>query len=61
MSRHRIIAALSLATALAGLLIWQQYRSRQIAACQEESGVWDGHTCRADERRIRIQRDLQRT
>jgi hypothetical protein len=61
MSRRRILAALGLLVVLAGLLAWQQQRARLVRACQEEFGIWDGATCRPDERRIRIQRDLQRT
>lgn len=61
MSRARIIAAAVLIAVLAALLVWQHQRNRLIRACAEDFGIWDGTTCRPDERRIRIQRELQRT
>jgi hypothetical protein len=61
MTRNRIIATAVLVTVLASLLVWQHRRDRQVSACLEENGVWDGRSCRLDGRRIQIQRALQRT
>ena len=61
MNRKRLVAAVTLLLAVAALLAWQQWRHRLIAECRDEGGIWDGSSCRPDERRIRIQRDLHRT
>jgi hypothetical protein len=45
------------------LLTWQQHRVKQVTACGDRGGLWNGatSTCRPDLGRITIQRDLRRS
>jgi hypothetical protein len=55
--------ALLAALLLAGLLLWQAARERQMEACRQSGGIWDGprSRCLPDPGQIRIQRDLYRS
>ena len=59
----RPLIATALVVVVAGLLLWQQSRARQIAACQATNGLWDGatSTCRPAPGSPILQRDLRRS
>ena len=60
---NRGIASAVVLAVLAGLLGWQWYRERLVAACVLEGGVWNGAQSRCDPPAGRpiLQRDLHRS
>ena len=62
MSRTRWILAVSLGAVLLVLLAWQAVRQRQLAACVESGGTWDGARSRClVPPPVILQRDLHRS
>ena len=61
MNKFLISGVVTLALVL--LLTWQQHRVKQVTACVDRGGLWNGasSTCRPDLGRITIQRDLRRS
>lgn len=58
--RRLLVAVLTL-LALAGLLVWQWSREREMAACAARGGVWNGPQSRCEAPRGPIlKRDIER-
>ena len=60
---HRWLIAAGVGLTLAGLVVWQQYRLRLVAACVAADGIWIGAASRclpAPGSPI-LQRDLRRS
>jgi hypothetical protein len=58
----RWIAAAAMLATLGALLIWQWSRERQIAACHQAGGIWNGaqSRCQPAPGRPLLRRDLER-
>lgn len=60
MNRGVIVVAILLA--LAGLLLWQHLRERQMAQCADAGGIWNGRKSECVPRPgMILHRDLQRS
>lgn len=60
MSRGRWIAAAVSVSIVAALLVWQQWRERQVSACVAHGRIWDGSRCVVPPGPPIIKRELER-